>query len=111
MRQRCAEQILRQNQTGAQHATGTGAFCDGETFLQVEGGLASGQGGDIGDQSQALPQVFRAVDANQDELVLNGQNRNFVSIEKLELAGGKKLFDRQSSREITHGALGVQLDE
>src|ERR1700680_3758585 len=52
--------------------------------------------------------MFGAVNANQDQLIFDGQSGDVVAIDADILPPCEKFFYRKTARKVTHGALGVQ---
>src|ERR1700676_1872854 len=55
--------------------------------------------------------MFVAVNADQEQLILDGESGDLVAIDAHILPPREEVFDRKAARKVTHGALGMQLDK
>ena len=66
---------------------------------------------DIRNPHQAFPEVLRAVNAHENELIFQAEGWHFSAIEKKAPTSGKKIVDSHGLGVIAKRVFGVQLDD
>src|ERR1700731_2336853 len=55
--------------------------------------------------------MFGAVNTNQEQFILDGEGGDVVAVGANQLATREEFIDGKPAREITHGALGMELHQ
>lgn len=105
------ENAFGEEQGDANHAFGA-SLLRGETdALPVKLGMAMDDSGNVGDPHQAFPEMFCAVNGDEDELVFEREGRDAAAVDGYEREALKEIFDRKRAREIAQRTFRVQFDQ
>jgi len=105
------ENAFCEQERDAHHAFGASLSRRAVDPLPVELGVAMNDGGDVGDPHEAFPKMFCSVNGDEDELVFKREGRNVAAVNGYSRDALEEIVDRKRAREVTQGALGVELDE
>lgn len=94
-----------------QHAFRAGRAGHGEDARPVQRRLARQESSHVGNPHQAVPEVFGAVDAEEDQGVLGRKRENAAAVESDAGAAGEEGVQGERAGKIAQGALGVQLHD
>jgi len=108
--QRSAQHIGRQPQSETQHAFAANLFCGRQHAPPVEF-LYGKKSGHICDIAQMLPEMLRAVNADEDEFILRGESGNQMRIDVYARLPRKKIFQGKRTGMIAKCELGVKLNQ
>jgi hypothetical protein len=73
--------------------------------------MARNERGNIGNPTQALPKMFRAMNANEYEFVFDSEGGDFARVELHANLSREEIFDGKPARKVAQREIVVQFDE